>query len=94
MGSQCVGADPSGSPARDPDPREILAALADGASALRLLAREFAFDNRRFIALGSRDEAATRAHKHYERLYQHAVMLAELANELALAPVTPDEDHT
>ena len=98
MGSQCLR------PVFDGDPRDIFAALTDGASALRWLAREVAYDANRFVNQGDRDRIAVNAHARYERQRHNALLLDILADELALvnararfgaaaASVTPDEDH-
>jgi hypothetical protein len=92
-------------PIAERDPRDIFAALADGATALRWLAREVAYDANRFANQGARDRMAVNAHARYERQRAHALLLDILADELALvnaraqlnaaaAIVTPDEAHT
>jgi hypothetical protein len=92
-------------PIAERDPRDIFAALADGATALRWLAREVAYDANRFVNQGDRDRVAVNAHARYERQRAHALLLDILADELALVQaqarlnaaahsLTPDEEHT
>ena len=93
---------------RDPAPRDVFNALADGAAALRHLAQEVAYDANRFLNQGDRDRVATNAYARYERQRAHALLLDQLADELqlvniharlgqtagALHSLTPDEAHT
>jgi len=58
-------------------------ALADGASALKLLARECAYHERRY-ATGIRDFLSVKAHTRYTRLREHAALLTAHADDIAL----------
>jgi len=74
--------------------RDLLLALADGASALRRLSRDFAYDHNRFVKRGDRDQAAAIATKHYTRLNRHADLLDAYALSLSKgAELKPDENH-
>jgi len=82
-----------------PTARDLLPALADGATALKLLARECIYHERRY-ARGHRDPDAVNAHARYARLRRHAAMLTAHADELAhdaarakYKELRPDEDH-
>jgi hypothetical protein len=68
-----------------PRPRSILpsAAAQLGATALRALARELAFDASRWQRYGARDGAAYKAYRRRARYLAAAARLATLADELA-----------
>jgi hypothetical protein len=89
---------------RPPSSRELIAALLDGAHALRLLARESAFNHNCALKLGARDAAATIETKHYTRLRRHADILTAHADRVAAlwddllekdreTELHPNEDH-
>lgn len=66
-----------------PSPRALMDALADGASALKLLAREHAYHAHRYDT-GIRNPDTVRAHTRYTRLREHAALLTAHADDIAL----------